>query len=177
MDCDVLLRTHTFKTPSQGRLVNCQVLRLQIFNLAFWKSRSKPPTLHRSIDSQACWRLRNRAARTFQSLALGATLLNGLQYNPSNTIRLLVCPPSLGSQGLLRKCWRHAATSLGFPNLEGKGRSIYQSKVEWLPQPPENMAIYEAGCYSNIERARAILAALPGRKVVTKYCTLTQLIR
>lgn len=128
MDCDVLLRTHTFKTPSQGRLVNCQVLRLQIFYLAFWKSRSKPPTLHRSIDSQACWRLRNRAARTFQSLALGATLLNGLQYNPSNTIRLLVCPPSLGSQGLLRKCWRHAATSLGLPKSRRQGQIHLQIK-------------------------------------------------
>jgi hypothetical protein len=39
------------------------------------------------------------------------------------------------------------------------------------------MAIYEAGGYSNIERARAILAALPGHKVVVKYSTLTQLIR
>jgi hypothetical protein len=30
VDCDVLSYTHTFNPPSQGRLVNCQLLRLQI---------------------------------------------------------------------------------------------------------------------------------------------------
>jgi len=30
VDCDVLSHTHTFNPPSQGRLVNCQLLRLQI---------------------------------------------------------------------------------------------------------------------------------------------------
>jgi hypothetical protein len=83
---------------------------------------------------------------------------------------------SRSSSEILASC----SNELGVTHILPRQRQIHlliQSR--WLHQPPESMAmaIYEAGGYSNIERARAILAALPGHKVVVKYSTLTQLIR